>query len=590
MKTGYRRAGLVAVVVAAALAASCAYFNTLYNARRIYGEAEEQRIRADGDERAARDKYEQVVTKCASLVANYPDSRWVDDALFLMGQALIRQGDLNKGIRKFQEIQANYPGSNYAPRSSYWLAYAYYRKRDYSQATSLVERFLEEHPKSDLRYDAMFLAGDIYLATENVEAALSYYARVAEESNDRDRVQEAVVKSAELYYSRGEWEEAAAGYEKVLRGGMSPERRREISILLGDCYTRIGRCDEAMAIFDRLLVEVATTRDQPPLILGRAASFVCMDSLESARETYEDIAKRFPKSTYSAEAFYRLGVIFEEKMDSLSLAQEAFSKVSVEYANSDFAPFALQKATSLKRLIELEESRGGETTVEQRAERRFLAAEIQLTRLEKVKEAIVDYQAVVDSFPGSSFAPRSAFAIAWIHEKKMKDVAEAARLYRGIARRFPRSPQARGAVDRLGDLGMASLRDSLAAFVDSVAATAPPVDTTAVDSAVVAPPVVADTATIAPPPAAPDTSTAVVPPTPAAPDTTRIAPIVVPDSTAAAPDTSAAPPDTARAAAPPPPPADTTAARPPDPDAIRRATTYPSAPDTSAAGRKGEGS
>jgi len=464
------------------LASSCAYFNTLYNARKIYGEAEQQRIEAEGDERASREKYKQVVEKCVSLVTSYPDSRWVDDALFLMGKALIRQGEYNKGIRKFQEVQANFPESDYAVRAAYWLAYAYYQKRDYSLATTTIERFLEEHPGHELRYDAMFLAGDIYLDTENDEAALSYYARVAEESDDRDRVSEAVVRSAELFYLEEDWENAAAAFEQVMRKGMSDERRYEVSLKLGDCYTRIGRCDEAMGLFDELLEGTVKTRDQPPIVLGRAASYVCKDSLEAALRTYESVTSRFPKSSFSAEAYYRMGVIYHEQLDSLSRAKESFSKVGSEYANSDFAGLALQKANSLTRLIELQTAEGEEATDDQKAERLFLAAEIKLTRLDKVDEAVAGYRAVVDSFPETSVAPRAAFAIAWINERRLEQPEEATAIYRRIVRDYPRTPQARGAVNRLGELGMEALRDSLAAVVDSISAIPLPEDTVAVDT------------------------------------------------------------------------------------------------------------
>ena len=82
-----------AVIAAAAAASSCVYFNTLYNARKIYGEAEEMRGEKQGDvDRNLRDKYTQVIEKCATIVRDHPDSRWVDDAVFLMGQSLVRQG------------------------------------------------------------------------------------------------------------------------------------------------------------------------------------------------------------------------------------------------------------------------------------------------------------------------------------------------------------------------------------------------------------------------------------------------------------------------------------------------------------------
>ena len=73
------------------------------------------------------------------------------------------------------------------------------------------------------------------------------------------------------------------------------------------------------------------------------------------------------------EAYYRMGEIYHEKMDSLARAQEAFSRVGSEAANSEFASIALQKSNSIRRLMELQKSAGKDESLEQVPEKKFLA-------------------------------------------------------------------------------------------------------------------------------------------------------------------------------------------------------------------------
>ena len=447
---------------------SCAYFNTLYNARRIYREAEEKREQGTGGEREMRESYEQVVTKCAKIVRDYPNSRWVDDALFLMGKALVRQGETDKGIRKFTELLTNFPKSGYVPKSIYWLGLAYYEKGDYNQALVYTDRFLKEYPESDLRDEVMFLAGDLSRELEQEDEALAFYSRVAEESSDGGAVDEATLKTAELFYAKEDWEKASAAYARVLRKGISWQRKYEISLALGRCYTRMGRCGEALGVYDGLLEEIVSAKEKPPVVLGRAVSYICMDSLETALSIFEGVTGEFPRSTYSAEAYYRIGVIYHEKLDSLSRAQEAFSKVAGEYADSDFAETAIQKSTSIKRLLELEQSSGEDAGGRDRlAEKKFLAAEIQLTRLREIDLAIANYTAVLDSFPGSSYAPQAAYAVAWIYESEKRERETAVEMYRRVISLYPRSPQALGAIERIGALGALELKQRLQGLIDS---------------------------------------------------------------------------------------------------------------------------
>jgi TolA-binding protein len=475
--TGMVRALAVAALVAAASMPSCAYFNTLYNARRIFKEAEKAAV-TDAAAREQREKYKDVVKKCSQMIQDHPKSRWVDDAVFLMGEALVRQEEYDKAIRKFQEILTNFPESEYVPKSIYWLALAYHLKQDDAQALVYVERFLKGFPKHELRFDALFLGGDIKRALEDYDGALDYYRIVAAEAKKKEMINESLLKSAELFYGRGDWEKAAASYQKVLRKGISWQQRYDISLALGDCLAKTGKCPEALALFDGLLVKASTTVEVPPLRLGRAASYACMDSLSRALAEYRDVGAKYPKSTYSAEAYYRIGIIYQERLDSLKLAADAFAKVGNEYANSEFAAVSLEKSSSIKRLLELQRSAGKGESAEQAANKRFMAAEIQLTKLEDIPMALAGYAAVLDSFPETSVAPKAAYAIAWIRQIRLKEKEAAIERYRTLIKRYPRSYQAKGALYQLGLAGADSLMASLQAYRDSALA-----DTTAATKA-----------------------------------------------------------------------------------------------------------
>ena len=542
------RAGLLCILLTGLIVAgSCAYFNTLYNARRIYRDTEERRELGKSGEREMRENYKEVITKCATVIRDYPNSRWVDDALFLMGKALVRQGETDKGIRKFNELMTNFPESEYASRSAYWLALAYFEKGDYNQALVYTDKFLNDYPKSNLRNDVMFLAGDVNRELDQEEEALSFYSRVAEESSDGKVVDEATLKTADLFYAKEDWDKASAAYARVLRKGIPWERRYEISLSIGNCYTRIGRCGEALDVYDRLLEEIVSSKEKPPVVLGRAASYVCMDSLETALSIFESVNGEFPRSIYSAEANYHIGVIYQEKLDSLSKAQKAYAKVAGEYADSEFAAIAIQKSTSIKRLLELEQSSGeGAGGHEQIAEKRFLAAEIQLTRLGEIDLALTNYTAVLDSFPGTSHAPQAAFAVAWIYDQEKRDRERAVEMYRRVISIYPRSPQALGAIERLGTLGALELKMRMQVLIDSAmvdtTGVVEPEDTGKQEGAI-------DSLTVLKPPDSTRTPSA---------DTTDV-PAIVPDSTRAIPpvDTTDVPaivPDSTRTI----PPVDTT--------------------------------
>ncbi|MEO5509473.1 MAG: hypothetical protein ABIV28_01180 [Longimicrobiales bacterium] len=77
--------GIVFASAIPLLLGSCGYFNSLYNAQHRFAEA--QRQEALGDRAGAYVKYDEAIERAAVTLNRYPESRWADDALLLIGRA-----------------------------------------------------------------------------------------------------------------------------------------------------------------------------------------------------------------------------------------------------------------------------------------------------------------------------------------------------------------------------------------------------------------------------------------------------------------------------------------------------------------------
>ena len=69
----------------------CAYFNSLYNAKRAFREAESARLR--GESGTAATRYAEAIDKAAKSFRSDEDGRWADDALLLMGRSYVQRGE-----------------------------------------------------------------------------------------------------------------------------------------------------------------------------------------------------------------------------------------------------------------------------------------------------------------------------------------------------------------------------------------------------------------------------------------------------------------------------------------------------------------
>lgn len=95
-----RRRPTVALLVALLGTAACAYYNGLYNANRLAGEA--RRAEREGRTGEARSLWSQAAVKAESVAARFPDSKWRDDALLLQGEALLQIDACTRAVEPLQ--------------------------------------------------------------------------------------------------------------------------------------------------------------------------------------------------------------------------------------------------------------------------------------------------------------------------------------------------------------------------------------------------------------------------------------------------------------------------------------------------------
>jgi hypothetical protein len=94
----------VLLATLATLVAGCTYYNSIYNAERLFEEAESRR-RA-GEDSAAAELYQDVVRKAAHGYRREPGGDWAYEALFLLGRARLRMGEVRAARAALEEAAA----------------------------------------------------------------------------------------------------------------------------------------------------------------------------------------------------------------------------------------------------------------------------------------------------------------------------------------------------------------------------------------------------------------------------------------------------------------------------------------------------
>lgn len=203
-----------------------AYYNTFYNAQKAFDEG--MRAIETSDTPIDRDRYlpvfvppedvtntqdfEQAIQKSADVLRDHPNSKWVDDALMLIGKSYFYQQNYVGAAQKFRETIAIESGLEGEAR--FWLA------------------------------RALVAAGEYEAAAEHLRTSLDGEATYGRWTDMMHLVR------GELRVRQGMWEEAAVALERGLNGEPDDEAAARAAFLLGQVRETMGAYNAAARAFE----------------------------------------------------------------------------------------------------------------------------------------------------------------------------------------------------------------------------------------------------------------------------------------------------------------------------------------------------
>ncbi len=320
----------VVVVILILLTGGCAYYNTYYNARSSYEEALEY-AREHPDEPAQHEEalLDRAVAGAGRVLARYPNSRWVDDAQLLLGNAMLLRGQRSltgSGTSDFQEAMMSFASVIVMTDDRSLLDEA---RLGQGKAAIELGRFndaaaaLVEVSNEDSRSHALsrLLLCKAYLESGQPELASSVFDTLAPSGGDSLR--------AEYYITGGEILTALgmpdSGAVMCLRATAIEERGDVYYRALAtaaESYVEAGMPGKASQELNRLLLGYRSDREMADISLLKGRADELAGDWDGALAAYLDAAELDSYRETGAEALYRRAVLLEqrEKYDDALLA------------------------------------------------------------------------------------------------------------------------------------------------------------------------------------------------------------------------------------------------------------------------------
>ncbi len=161
--------------LAVLLAAGCAYYNGIYNAKASARVADRESER--GEASAASQAYLLSATTAETVLARHPKTRWRKDALYFAARGFALGGECPRGMRRLDEYLAA-PALEQARRERAMIARAacLIGNNQLLPADTILTPLLESHDR-EVRSQASLWAGRAALALGDVDRAARLLAQ-----------------------------------------------------------------------------------------------------------------------------------------------------------------------------------------------------------------------------------------------------------------------------------------------------------------------------------------------------------------------------------------------------------------------------
>lgn len=501
---GRRLAGWAALATLALLAGSCAFYNTFYFARKNYDLATgglpyevDKNLAQPG---ASANYYRKAVDYSKKLIANYPKSKWVDDAYLMWARSLLGNNDPTQTVFMLRDFSSRYPDSPVKSDATFFLGVAQRSSHKYHESLASLDEFLAKWPKHSLvPYAHLERARTLMLLDRPAEAAEAASRAVATFPGGRLR-DLALDQRAAARLASNDFEGARADYHTLGARATSDAERFDLLLKEADCL-EAGRTYAPMvallrgAMSHEIEPALSDTSSRPQggfqtanndrwgrLMMRIGTAQALEGHREEALHAYHEVLAHYQRQALGAEAQFRIGYVYETVADDFETARTEYAKVKNHSANSAFALQASQRATNLERLISYRTASGD--TAGRKVEGAFLLAEQYLFQLDKPDRAFAVYDSIAVAYAGTPYGGKALNAQAWLLRNKFKRPQVADSLLWVVVHSYPATEAQLAARDYLERNG-AAVPDTLIKEPAAPLAAPPPMPDT---SAALTPP------------------------------------------------------------------------------------------------------
>jgi len=278
-------------------------------------EADEQYAVAAGHYAVKR--WKLAADEFRTFLSEYPDHARANQAVFLLGEALVQLGKYEEAGTQFRRYLSREPDGPFAAEALFRAGESAYLSGDRERARSELKRFLAAHPEAPSRALALPYLGDLALGADDVEEAERYFRQGLERFPQGPLIEECRFGLAQALERRGKSPEAERLYRSVAANAQHP-LADDAQFHLGALLYATGKHEEAIRAFAAFDEAFRQSPWRAEARLGTGWALQKLGRLDQAKQLFEGLVS---DAKVGVEALYWLAMVQKAQQDYAAAAK-----------------------------------------------------------------------------------------------------------------------------------------------------------------------------------------------------------------------------------------------------------------------------
>ena len=374
----------------------CVYYNTFFNAEKYFEEANNLKLKDDGTPTAnAIQKYNKVIKKCGVVLTDYKDSKYADDALFLMAKCLYYIGrNYTQAIKNFEELIEFYLESEFVPEAMIYIARSKYDFRQKEEAYELLHDFLLLDEYKEYHPQALQLLANYHLEEEDYVQTDFYLQKLIEKYPKAKEYETAFFLKGKSQHDAGNYKNSNDIFILLLKSKVSRNVKYDARYYIALNYLLIEDFQNSVDYANNLLKKEYRESEIAKIRILQARGLAELGNTDDAIVILQAVVEDNKRSKLAADAFFYLGEIYFNILLDYQGAIDNYNKVKTEYNKSELIERALTKSAVASQIIQFHNP-SANIDAEQLVNQQFKLAEFYIETLNMPDSALMVYDIVI---------------------------------------------------------------------------------------------------------------------------------------------------------------------------------------------------